>query len=253
MIACTLFYLTCVFGVNLYFYNYQQLDLPNTWHQLITYSFIILLLLLIKKYKAGISTMLQLLLITGCIGLYLLSATYVSRLRDGVQQQIYPVVHMWVHWISAGMLLYLIYLSIVLFRKSATSYQQAGKLFIWCISIVLIIFFSVEMMHAYVAVTTAFQNTSVSMQQYSKAGLTIVWALCSFTIMWLGMKHKFKTLRIISLVLFSLALAKLFLFDIRTISEGGKIAAFIMLGVLLLIISFMYQKLKKIIIDDTIR
>jgi len=253
MIACTLFYLTCVFGVNLYFYNYQQLDLPNTWHQLITYSFIILLLLLIKKYKAGISTILHLLLITGCIGLYLLSATYVSRLRDGVQQQIYPVVHMWVHWISAGMLLYLIYLSIVLFRKSATSYQQAGKLFIWCISIVLIIFFSVEMMHAYVAVTTAFQNTSVSMQQYSKAGLTIVWALCSFTIMWLGMKHKFKTLRIISLVLFSLALAKLFLFDIRTISEGGKIAAFIMLGVLLLIISFMYQKLKKIIIDDTIR
>ena len=107
------------------------------------------------------------------------------------------------------------------------------------------------MKHAYVVVIEPFQNTLLSLQQYSKAGLTIVWALCSFAIMWLGMKHKFKTLRIISLVLFSLALVKLFLFDIRTVSEGGKIAAFIMLGILLLIISFMYQKLKKIIIDDS--
>jgi uncharacterized membrane protein len=46
---------------------------------------------------------------------------------------------------------------------------------------------------------------------------------------------------------------KLFLFDIRNISEGGKIAAFIMLGILLLIISFMYQKLKKMIIDDEVK
>ena len=34
------------------------------------------------------------------------------------------------------------------------------------------------------------------------------------------------------------------------ISEGGKIAAFISLGVLLLIVSFMYQRLKKILLSD---
>jgi len=252
-IACILFYLTCVFGVNLYFYNYRELDVPNTWHQLITYSFTSILLWLFAKYDKGRSTMLPLLLITGCIGFYLLGTPSVSRLRNGVQQQLYSSVQLWVHWISAVLLLYLIYQAIILFRKNATGFQQAGKLFIWIINIVLIIFFSVEMMHAYIFITGPFQNSRVSLQQYSKAGLTILWALCSFTIMWLGMKYEFKTLRIISLILFSLALAKLFLFDIRTISEGGKIAAFIMLGILLLIISFMYQKLKKIIIDDTIR
>jgi len=252
-IACILFYLTCVFGVNLYFYNYTQLDVPNTWHQLITYTFSILLLLFFAKYNAGQNTILQLLFIAGCIGFYLLGTPYVGRLRNGVQQQLYPSLQLWIHWISAVLLLYLIYQAIALFRKNASSFQQAGKIFIWIINIVLIIFFSVEMMHAYVVITEPFQKTTLSLQQYSKAGLTIVWALCSFTIMWLGMKHKFKTLRIISLVLLSLALAKLFLFDIRTISEGGKIAAFIMLGILLLIISFMYQKLKKIIIDDAIR
>ena len=35
-----------------------------------------------------------------------------------------------------------------------------------------------------------------------------------------------------------------------TISEGGKIAAFISLGVLLLVVSFMYQRLKKLLLAD---
>jgi hypothetical protein len=38
--------------------------------------------------------------------------------------------------------------------------------------------------------------------------------------------------------------------DIRGISEGGKIAAFISLGVLLLVVSFMYQRLKKLLLVD---
>jgi hypothetical protein len=42
----------------------------------------------------------------------------------------------------------------------------------------------------------------------------------------------------------------LFTYDIRGISEGGKIAAFISLGVLLLIISFMYQKIRTLILAD---
>jgi uncharacterized membrane protein len=80
--------------------------------------------------------------------------------------------------------------------------------------------------------------------------LPILWGICSFAFMWLGMRHKYRTLRIISLSLFSLTLFKLFVFDIRNIPAGGKIAAFFCLGVLLLVVSFMYQRLKKIIIDD---
>jgi uncharacterized membrane protein len=68
--------------------------------------------------------------------------------------------------------------------------------------------------------------------------------------MWLGMRYKYKPLRIISLLLFSITLLKLFLFDIRNIPIAGKIAAFFCLGVLLLVVSFMYQRLKKIIIED---
>ena len=54
----------------------------------------------------------------------------------------------------------------------------------------------------------------------------------------------------LSLLLFAATIAKLFIYDISNISEGGKIVAFIILGILLLIISFMYQKVKRLVIDE---
>ncbi|MBL7851300.1 MAG: DUF2339 domain-containing protein [Cyclobacteriaceae bacterium] len=65
-----------------------------------------------------------------------------------------------------------------------------------------------------------------------------------------GLNKKKKHLRLISLTLFLVTLLKLFLVDIRGISEGGKIAALISLGALLLIISFMYQRLKRILLQE---
>lgn len=253
LIAVFILYLTCVFGVNLFFYKLEYLDVPNTWHQVITYLFVALFLLAIAKFRMAVSLIARLFLVAGCIAMYVLSASYVNALRNGVLSNLYPAIQLWIHWLASSLLLYLIYQAILLYRKNNSLFVQSGRVFIWLVNIVSIVFFSIESMHAYVYFTTPLQNSSISLQQYSKAGLTIVWALCSFTIMWLGMKHKYKTLRIISLSLFSLALLKLFFFDIRNISEGGKIAAFIMLGILLLIISFMYQKLKKIIIDDAVQ
>ena len=86
--------------------------------------------------------------------------------------------------------------------------------------------------------------------QNHKIGFAILWGLTSFLLIAVGLKRKIKTLRIISLTLLLVTLLKLFIFDLRGISEGGKIAAFISLGVLLLIVSFMYQRLKKILLDD---
>jgi len=43
----------------------------------------------------------------------------------------------------------------------------------------------------------------------------------------------------------------LFVYDIKNVSETGKIVAFILLGILILIISFVYQKIKKLVVDDS--
>jgi uncharacterized membrane protein len=86
--------------------------------------------------------------------------------------------------------------------------------------------------------------------QTNKVGLPILWGVCAFVFMWIGLNRKNRQLRILSLSLFALTILKLFIYDIEGISEGGKIAAFISLGVLLLIISFMYQKIRKLILID---
>lgn len=96
----------------------------------------------------------------------------------------------------------------------------------------------------------AYQQFSGLVQQTSKVGFPILWGICAFALMFIGLRKKNKNLRIVALALFSLTLAKLFIYDIRGISEGGKIAAFISLGVLLLVISFMYQNIKRIILAD---
>jgi uncharacterized membrane protein len=84
---------------------------------------------------------------------------------------------------------------------------------------------------------------------YYKAQLSILWGLFAFVLIWQGLKHRIRLLRVISLFLFGITLCKLFLYDIRNIPPGGKIASFILLGILLLVISFLYQRIKKIILD----
>lgn len=85
--------------------------------------------------------------------------------------------------------------------------------------------------------------------QITKVGLPILWGVCAFAFMYVGLTKRNRQFRILSLSLFALTLLKLFFYDLEGISEGGRIAAFISLGALLLIISFMYQRIKRLILD----
>jgi len=121
----------------------------------------------------------------------------------------------------------------------------------WIISAAIVVFLSSEL--CLMSNLLFYEGTpSVDELQtvYVKTGLPILWGVISFVLMWLGMRNKQRTFRIISLSLFSVTLFKLFFFDINNIPVAGKIAAFFCLGILLLIISFMYQKVKKIIVED---
>ncbi|HMG09713.1 MAG TPA: DUF2339 domain-containing protein, partial [Mucilaginibacter sp.] len=124
-------------------------------------------------------------------------------------------------------------------------------MFTWLISAAKVLFLSLEVS---LLSNLLFYSKIHSIDRietvYVKTGLPILWGLLSFALMWLGMRYKLRVMRIVSLSLFSLTLLKLFLFDIVNIPVAGKIAAFFCLGILLLIISFMYQKVKKIIVDD---
>ncbi|CAD0007466.1 DUF2339 domain-containing protein [Flavobacterium chungangense] len=84
-----------------------------------------------------------------------------------------------------------------------------------------------------------------------KTGFPILWGILAFAFLIIGIKKQVKTIRIIALSLLGLTILKLFLYDISNISETGKIVSFILLGILILIISFVYQKIKVLVIDET--
>lgn len=96
-----------------------------------------------------------------------------------------------------------------------------------------------------------FYKTELSLvkKRVIKIGFPILWGLLSFVFLIFGIKKQIKQLRIIALALLGLTVVKLFIFDIN-VSGPGRIVAFILLGILILIISFAYQKLNRKNLDQ---
>lgn len=84
----------------------------------------------------------------------------------------------------------------------------------------------------------------------SSAALSISLSIAGFIQMALGMRLHLKILRMISLAVFGVVLLKLVIVDLWLLPTVGKIIVFIMLGVILLVLSFLYQKLKKVLFMD---
>jgi uncharacterized membrane protein len=83
-----------------------------------------------------------------------------------------------------------------------------------------------------------------------KLGLSILWGIYALGLIVLGIyKHK-KQLRIGAIVLFALTLAKVFFYDIADLNTISKTVVFISLGILMLIVSFLYNKYKSLIFDS---
>jgi uncharacterized membrane protein len=85
----------------------------------------------------------------------------------------------------------------------------------------------------------------------SKVVLPILWSVVSLILMLQGMRHKIAHLRIIALTIFAATILKLFVYDISNMGQGAKIAAFVILGIILLLVSFMYQKIKNLFTDNS--
>lgn len=250
--AVVLAYITCWFGINLYFGKELSYTLPNIYHRIVSTVFALMLVLFVlPKIDSKKIIGFQIAAAFACFVFYAGSGALIIDLRNGVIGGQYSNTHLLLHWLSDAGLLGLFYFTILVVRKNFTALKQYVQPLGFLISLALVYVFSFECMQLYVTVFATSKTIDVFQHQYSKAGLTILWGIGSFIMIWLGMKHRYKPLRIISICLFAAALLKLFLFDITNIGPGGKIAAFILLGVLLLTVSFMYQRLKKLLIDDT--
>lgn len=75
--------------------------------------------------------------------------------------------------------------------------------------------------------------------------ISIMWAIYAAAVIGVGLWRKIITLRYIGLCFFTIVLIKVFVFDMSTLEKVYRIAGFIVLGLVLIGVSYLYQYLRK--------
>jgi uncharacterized membrane protein len=117
----------------------------------------------------------------------------------------------------------------------------------WAFHFFLIVILSNQLTHF--MVISHLDNYYHYKQVASRMGYTILWGLYSMALILYGILRKKKLLRIIALSLFALTLVKLGV-DALSMTRGYQLIVFISIGVILLLVSFMYQKFKPLLFGD---
>jgi uncharacterized membrane protein len=178
------------------------------------------------------------------LGLYNL-----SELRDSYLNQALPEYyhqgpfHIWIRYISlafAGLIL-------------TSAYRQVRQDFLlpysmkWKTALEVIVFISV----LWIASSELINWMDIlRFSQSYKLGLSILWGVYALIVIAFGIWKRKKHLRIGAIVLFAITLIKLFMYDISHLNTIAKTIVFVLLGILLLITSFLYNKYTTIISED---
>lgn len=110
-------------------------------------------------------------------------------------------------------------------------------------------YFTVLAILAWLALENLFLNQT-GLTDESSAGFSIALSVAGFVQMALGMRLHIRILRKLSLITLGIVLAKLIVIDLWAMPTVGKIIVFIFLGVTLLVLSFLYQKLKGVLFGE---
>ncbi|MFC5282331.1 DUF2339 domain-containing protein [Pedobacter alpinus] len=234
------------------YYNFDLRHLSTIW--VINYSllfFSILSIFNIKALKNRQFAFVNLAFNTVVLLAFLIQGLYVlSELRESyIHQTNAQYYEIGILNIAIRYICYLFLVLVIL-----TSYQIIKKEFIKPVSKNLKIGFDLAVHISIVWILSSelitWLNFSVADQSY-KLGLSILWGVYALFLIAIGIWKNKQHIRIGAIALFSVTLVKLFFYDISQMETIAKTVIFVALGVLLLIISFLYNKYKHIITNET--
>jgi len=231
--------------------NYWDTDLLNfkkIW--IINYSllfFSVLSLINIKKLKSHNWGLITLVINAIVVGLFLIQGLFIlSELRESYLNQTLSeyyksgLFNIWIRYISYA------FAALML----TSTYMYINQDFLKQVSFNLKIAIDVLLYTSLVWILSSelisWMDIMNSSQSY-KLGLSLLWGVYSLILIGLGIWKKKKHLRIGAIALFAVTLIKLFAYDISHLDTISKTIVFVTLGILLLIISFLYNKYKNII------
>jgi uncharacterized membrane protein len=253
--------LRVVFAVMLYFTFYLEFNnnlehsYPDTFIRelgigIYNFAFLIIGFVVLRKYLTRELALVFMILSDLCMLLFLVVYNKaIIEVRDEYLMANKDALFFYLHLLLVALYGFTIYI----FNKTAKQVSGQHNLdWIKWLTVILTVYISSAELNHIILMFGYKPGVSISNtnEQVFKTGYSVLWGLVSFVLIRQGIKRKDRMLRIIALSLFALTIAKLFVWDLEGISEGGKIVAFILLGALLLVVSFMYQKLKILILQD---
>jgi len=223
------------------FYNYRDIWILN--FTLLYLS--VLFLIIAKKVKNKFFETATLVLSTIAILVFLFSGLYTQSeliysyynpdAKAIFTTGFFAVVIHYISLICLGILAYQIY------NYFGNKLEKNRGFFEVALSILIIWIVSAEML-IWIHANNSWTNR--------KLGLSILWGTLSLLLISYGIWKNRKQLRILAIVLFGITLVKLFFYDIAQLNTISKTIVFVSLGILLLIISFLYNKYKHLLLDD---
>jgi uncharacterized membrane protein len=118
----------------------------------------------------------------------------------------------------------------------------------WLVAVAFITAVSSELYHFYILINAG-QISEIGKlgQHFNLLYLPIIWAILASIFIYKGLKSDISEYNKIGFALISVMILKLYLYDVWKMDNVSRIIAFIILGIILLLSSFLFQRLKKII------
>ncbi|MCX8524428.1 DUF2339 domain-containing protein [Chryseobacterium formosus] len=218
---------------------------PENFVLILTYCFLysisFVTLLLIAKNKLSLSEKLVNTLIYGLLFLFIAHISS-SQIVDAIIKNEIGFNFYFIHLIY---LLPFLYLVLKIIHQTEFLKEKIGY---WLVSFVGILAISFEFYRIYIFLNTITIENLIQLEEhFSILYLPIIWAVLACGFIFSGLKKDISELNKIGFSLLGITILKLYLYDVWQMDNVSRIIAFIILGIILLLSSFMFQKFKNML------
>ena len=159
----------------------------------------------------------------------------------------YSTAHFLIHYLSLPAVIYIAYL---LVRNIKSLPQEWFSSICWVLVVLCVVILSIETDHIIIALLGNGESYDFLLYDVHTFGYPILWGILAMILMIWGLNIKEVLLRKISLIFFGIIILKFYAYDVWHMSQAGRIVSFIILGVILLSVSFLQQKIKTLVKAD---
>lgn len=224
-------------------YHISDMPWPAVTSIGLLFSIYYIFVLLVLKRRLGIDGIIQ----TGLIYLLLIlialnasfaaSAVVTAVLQKKLTSGFY-MIHL-LHWVP---------FAYVLWNTTSNRDFYKTKISYWVISVTLVIAVSCGFYHTYIL--NSVNDTSLiykTKEHFTILYLPIIWTVLASIFIYTSLKKNIPEYSRIGFVLTGIMVLKLYSYDVWQMDNISRITAFIILGIILLLSSFTFQRLKNII------